>query len=138
MRYAERLSFDYIDHTCPIVDNLTEQCLELLIEDLSKIITNQLTDEQIQEVDDIVKYRVNTLIGKVKVHATERLRSALIDCCDDLQATKEERDNALSDASIIESDKDRFESDVEYYKSEVNRLENLVFDLEVKLGEFDE
>lgn len=133
MSYAERMSFDYVEQTCPAVDALTDTCLELVQEDLEKLLLGILTQEQIQEIGDLVQYRVVTLIGKVKNNATEKMREALIDCCYDLKKMEDERDNALSDVDKIEQDKDRYESDADYYKTEADRLENLVYELECKL-----
>lgn len=133
MSYAERMSFDYVEQTCPAVDALTDTCLELVQEDLEKLLSGILTQEQIQEIGDFVQYRVETLIGKVKDNATERLRTALIDCCSDLKTMEYERDSALSDVDKVEQEKDMCESDSDYYRAEANRLENLVYELECKL-----
>lgn len=133
MSYAERLSYGYIEQTCPKVDALENKCLELIQEDLEGELGALLNKDQIQMIGDLVQYRVETLVGMIKEFATEPLRDALIDCCNTISDFEDEKDEALGKLDNAESEKAALESDVDWYKSEVLRLESEVSDLETKL-----
>ena len=135
MSYSERLSYDYIEQTCPKVNNLEIKCLELIQEDLEQNLTGLLSKEQVRSVGDLVEYRVSTLVGMIKEFATEPLRCALIDCCSDLKGFEESKNEALNNLDKVESENSNLESDIEWYKLEINRLESYIYNLESKLGE---
>ena len=135
MSYSERLSYGYIEQTCPKVDSLEIKCLELIQEDLEHNLTGLLSKEQTQSIGDLIEYRVSTLVGMIKEFATEPLRHALVDCCDDLKGFEESKNEALDNLDKVESEKSNLESDIEWYKLELNRLEAYICDLESKLGE---
>ena len=135
MSYSERLSYGYIEQTCPKVDSLEIKCLELIQEDLEHNLTGLLSKEQTQSIGDLIEYRVSTLVGMIKEFATEPLRHALVDCCDDLKGFEESKNEALDELDKVESEKSNLESDIEWYKLELNRLEAYICDLESKLGE---
>lgn len=101
---AERLSYGYIKQTCHIVNSLEDECLELLLVDLKDIDTKYF---------DIIQYRIETLVGKIKEHATEPSRDALIDCCIDIKSY----DEAISKLEEIYQEIDTMEYYMEYYKS---------------------
>lgn len=86
-------------------------------------------------VGDLVQYRVETLVGMIKEFATEPLRAALIECCDNISDFENERDGALKDLDKVEYEKAIIEGDLDWYKSEVLRLESELSNLETKLGE---
>ena len=71
MSYAERLSYGYIEQTCPKVNALEYKCLELIQEDLEGKLSDLLNKDMIQMVGDLVQYRVETLVGMIKEFATE-------------------------------------------------------------------
>lgn len=135
MSYSERLSYGYIEQTCPKVDSLEIRCLELIQEDLDHNLTGLLSKEQIQSVGDLVEHRVSTLVGMIKEFATEPLRHALIDCCDDIKGFEDSKNEALNNLDKVESENSNLESDIEWYKLEINRLESYIYNLESKLGE---
>ena len=135
MSYSERLSYGYIEQTCPKVDSLEIKCLELIQEDLEHNLTGLLSKEQTQSIGNLIEYRVSTLVGMIKEFATEPLRHALVDCCDDLKGFEESKNEALDNLDKVESEKSNLESDIEWYKLELNRLEAYICDLESKLGE---
>ena len=66
MSYAERLSYTYIEQTCPKVDGLESKCLELIQEDLECKLKGTLDNVQVQMISDLVQYRVETLVGMIK------------------------------------------------------------------------
>lgn len=66
MSYAERLSYVYIEQTCPKVNELEYTCLELIQEDLKGKLGDLLNKDMIQSVGDLVQYRVETLVGMIK------------------------------------------------------------------------
>lgn len=80
MSNAEKLSLNYIGHTCPIVDGLELDCIDIIYKDFIKL---GYSDEW-EKLRYIIEGRIGTLVGKIKENATEKLRDALIDCCDDL------------------------------------------------------
>ena len=133
MSYAERLSYVYIEQTCPKVDALAYKCLELIQEDLESKLKETLDNDQIQVIGDLVQYRVETLVGMIKEFATEPLRAALIDCCNSMSDFENEKDEALKELDKVEGEKSMLESDIDWYKSEVSRLESEVSNLETKL-----
>ena len=135
MSYAERLSYTYIEQTCPKVDALESKCLELIQEDLEGKLSDLLNKDQIQMVGDLVQYRVETLVGMIKEFATEPLRAALVDCCNDMSDFENERDRVLKVLDKVEYEKAIIEGDLDWYKSEVLRLESELSNLETKLGE---
>ena len=135
MSYAERLSYTYIEQTCPKVDELESKCLELIQEDLESKLKETLDNDQIQVISGLVQYRVETLVGKIKEFATEPLRAALVDCCNDVSDFENERDEALKDLDKAVDEKLVIEDDLDWYKSEVLRLESELSNLETKLGE---
>lgn len=120
MPNVERMSYGYIDQTCPIVDGLTATCLELIQADLDKILDGSNHDPQ--AIGDAVEYRVETLIGKIKQHVTEKFRVALMDCCSDLRDMESERDHSERNYDRMENERDSLVADVEYYQNEVARL----------------
>ena len=135
MSYAERLSYVYIEQTCPKVDALEYKCLELIQEDLEGKLEDLLNKDMIQMIGDLIQHRVETFVGMIKEFATEPLREALIDCCSSMSDFENEKDEALKDLDKVESEKGRLESDIDWYKSEVLRLESEISDLETKLGD---
>ena len=135
MSYAERLSYGYIEQTCPKVDALEYKCLELIQEDLEGKLGDLLNKDMIQMVGDLVQYRVATLVGMIKEFATEPLREALIDCCNSTSDFENEKDEALKSLDNVESEKGMLESDIAWYKYEVLRLESEISNLETKLGD---
>lgn len=135
MSYAEKMSYKYIEQTCPKVDELESKCLELIQEDLEGKLGDLLNKDHIQMVGDLVQYRVETLVGMIKEFATEPLRAALIDCCNNISDFEKERDEALKNLDKVEDEKIMIEEDLDWYKSEVLRLVYEVDSLETKLGE---
>ena len=135
MSYAERLSYGYIEQTCPKVDALEYKCLELIQEDLEGKLGDLLNKDQIQMIGNLVQYRVETLVGMIKEFVTEPLREALIDCCNSISDFENENDEALKYLDKVESEKGMLESDIDWYKSEVLRLESEISNLETKLGD---
>ena len=135
MFYAEKKSYGYIEQTCPKVDELESKCLELIQEDLESKLKETLDNDQIQVISGLVQYRVETLVGMIKEFATEPLRAALIDCCNDVSDFENERDEALKDLDKAVDEKLIIEDDLDWYKSEVLRLESELSNLETKLGE---
>ena len=133
MSYAERMSYGYIEQTCPKVDELESKCLELIQEDLESKLKGILDNAQIQMISDLVQYRVETLVGMIKEFATEPLRAALIDCCNTISDFENEKDEALKELDKLESEKGLLEGDIDWYKSEVLRLESEISNLETKL-----
>ena len=135
MSYAERLSYGYIEQTCPKVNALEYKCLELIQEDLEGKLGDSLNKDMIQMVGDLVQYRVETLVGMIKEFATEPLRESLIDCCNSMSEFENEKDEALKELDKLESEKGLLEDDIDWYKSEVLRLVSEVSNLETKLGD---
>ncbi len=135
MSYAERMSYGYIEQTCPKVDKLESKCLELIQEDLESKLKGILDNAQIQMIGDLVQYRVETLVGMIKEFATEPLRATLVDCCNNISDFENERNAALKDIDKVECEKGLLEDDIDWYKSEVLRLESEVSNLETKLGD---
>ena len=135
MSYAERMSYGYIEQTCPKVDELESKCLELIQEDLESKLKETLDNAQVQMISDLVQYRVETLVGMIKEFATEPLRAALVDCCNDMSDFENERDRVLKVFDNVEYEKSIIEGDLDWYKSEVLRLESELSNLETKLGE---
>ena len=135
MSYAERLSYTYIEQTCPKVDGLESKCLELIQEDLECKLKGTLDNVQVQMISDLVQYRVETLVGMIKEFATEPLRKALIDCCNSMSDFENEKDKALKYLDKMEDEKELLEDDIDWYKSEVLRLESEMSNLETKLGD---
>ncbi|MBQ0111512.1 MAG: hypothetical protein KBT03_00110 [Bacteroidales bacterium] len=123
MSKAERESYGYVDQTCPIVDSLTQTCLELIQKDLEESLCF-LSKNLIDGVGDKIQYRVETLIGKIKENATEPLRCALIDVICEKQIAEDDRDEALNLADKWSDEKDSAESDCEYWKSLYEQKEN--------------
>ena len=135
MFYAERMSYGYIEQTCPKVDELESKCLELIQEDLEHKLKGTLDNAQIQMISDLVQYRVETLVGMIKEFATEPFRKALVDCCNTISDFENEKDEALKELDKLESENGLLEDDIDWYKSEVLRLESEVSNLETKLGD---
>ena len=135
MFYAEKMSYGYIEQTCPKVDELESKCLELIQEDLESKLKGILDNAQIQMISDLVQNRVETLVGMIKEFATEPLRAALVDCCNNISDFENERNAALKDIDEAEYEKGLLEDDIDWYKSEVLRLESEVSNLETKLGD---
>ena len=135
MFYAEKMSYGYIEQTCPKVDELESKCLELIQEDLESKLEGTLDNAQIQMISDLVQYRVETLVGMIKEFATEPLRAALVDCCNNISDFENERNAALKDIDKAECEKGMLEDDIDWYKSEVLRLESEISNLETKLGD---
>ena len=135
MSYAERMSYGYIEQTCPKVDKLESKCLELIQEDLEGKLGDLLNKDMIQMIGDLVQYRVETLVGMIKEFATEPLRAALVDCCNNISDFENERNAALKDIDKVECEKGLLEDDIDWYKSEVLRLESEISNLETKLGD---
>lgn len=135
MSYAERLSYRYIEQTCPKVDALESKCLELIQEDLESKLKETLDNDQIQVIGYLVQYRVETLVGMIKEFATEPLRAALVDCCSNISDFEKEMDEALKDLDKVEDEKLIIEDDLNWYKAEVLRLESELSNLETKLGD---
>ena len=135
MSCAERMSYGYIEQTCPKVDALENKCLDLIQEDLEGKLGGLLNKDQIQMIGDLVQHRVETLVGMIKEFATEPLRKALVDCCNTISDFENEKDEALKELDKLESEKGLLEDDIDWYKSEVLRLESEVSNLETKLGD---
>lgn len=117
MSKAERESLNYINETCPKVNELEEQCIELIIKDL------ELRDiPDMSDLSLLIQRRVSTLVGKIKEHATEPMRSALVEVCSDLQEAREEVESKESEISYLQDKIDSLECEVDYYSKETSRL----------------
>ena len=117
MSKAERESLNYINETCPKVNELEERCIELIIKDL------ELCDiPDISDLSLLIQHRVSTLVGKIKEHATEPMRSALVDACSDLQEARSEVERKESEISYLQDKIDSLECEVDYCSKETSRL----------------
>ena len=130
MFYAEKMSYGYIEQTCPKVDELESKCLELIQEDLESKLKGILDNTQIQMISDLVQYRLETLVGMIKEFATEPLRAAITDCCNNILDFEKEIAEALKDLDKVEDEKLIIEDDLDWYKAEVLRLESELSNLE--------
>lgn len=117
MSKAERESLNYINETCPKVNELEGQCIELIIKDLELCNIPDMSDLSL-----LIQRRVSTLVGMIKEHATEPMRSALVDVCSDLQEAREEVESKESEISYLQDKINSLEREVDYYSDEVSRL----------------
>ena len=117
MSKAERESLNYINETCPKVNELEEQCIELIIKDLELCNIPDMSDLSL-----LIQRRVSTLVGMIKEHATEPMRSALVDVCSDLQEAREGVESKESEISYLQDKIYSLEREVDYYSGEVSRL----------------
>lgn len=112
MSNAEKLSLDYIGHTCPIVNQLESDCIDILREDF---IRHGFGSEW-ESLNYLIENRIGILVGKIKENATEKLRDALIDCCDDLI-------KAESNIVELEQKVGHLDSKIESLETEIHFLE---------------
>lgn len=73
MSKAERMSFDMIDATCPVVDKLMKECISNIKMDL----------DEYHDIDGdkYIESHIDDMVRSIKEMATEKLREALIDAC---------------------------------------------------------
>lgn len=112
MPNAEKLSLEYIGHTCPIVDGLELDCIDIIHKDF----TQQGYVDEWEKLRHIIEGRIGTLVGKIKENATEKLRDALIDCCDNLIKVE-------SNVTELEQKVNHLEDKIESLETEIHFLE---------------
>lgn len=117
MSKAQRESLNYINETCPKVNELEEQCIEIIIKDLELCNIPDMSDLSL-----LIQRRVATLVGKIKEHATEPMRSALVEVCSDLQEARSEVESKAYEISCLQDKVDNLECELAYCSSEVSRL----------------
>ena len=135
MSRATRVSYDYIEQTCPIVDSLTDTFIQVMVKDLDNNfdLDTTLKNQLLDNIED----RVSILIGKIKENVTEKFREALIDSISENTALEDEATEQQNRADEIQNLLDMVERDNEYYQDMINELENKVSDLETKLDELE-
>lgn len=110
-----------IDHTCPIVDDLTARCISLIKSDIEALALSDNLDTMLKS---LVEKRIDVLVGKIKEEATEKMRGALdtlVSDIDDLEGKLYDSEREVIGLSNIV---DSLESDVQYWESKYNELEN--------------
>lgn len=148
MSKAERDSYGYVEQTCPIVDALTATCLELIQEDLENKFRHHIEEDALHLITDQIQYRVETLIGKIKENATEKLRAALIDSIqesysvtdcleEEIKFKDKEIDNLERQVDVLEYENQDLSLQISDLNSDVERLEKEVEDLENRIYKLD-
>lgn len=114
-----------IDHTCPIVDDLTARCISLIKSDIEAL---GLVDNLDEMLINLVEKRIDVLVGKIKEGVTEKMRGALDTLVSEIDDLEGRLEGALEDSERfvreLENTIDSLESDVQYWESKYNELEN--------------
>lgn len=112
-----KYSTDIIDQTCPVVDDLTQTCLSLIDDDFRDIGLEGGYDNEIWK---LVEKRVNTLVGKIKENATEKMRDALDMLVNEVNSLEDDKEELEDTLSKTEDQLCQAQSDVEYWEDQYN------------------
>lgn len=128
MSKAERISYSYIEQTCPKVNELERQCIDILIEDLKSFGIYDTSQEFL-----VIESRISTLVGKIKEQATEKLRESLINACDKIECLEADLYDKEREVSELESQLDNQKDETEYYANLSSDLQDQISNLESQL-----
>lgn len=116
---ADKLSYDKIGETCPILDNLVYDT----IKEIDKLELESDVSNKIEEI-------INELIEDVKKYATIPLRDNLTETCGDLLRLEDDIESLEYDKRHFEDEVGSLSSQLEIANSRIIYLEDMMFNIE--------
>lgn len=131
-------SFNYIKETCPKVDEITDNCRNLLHKIIQSefINTNKLSAELYDELYDHINDCFKEVNDNIKKEVTYKMREAINDACSEIIELEDKTQDLEDEISKLKSSNEELSENLELEKDKNNELKQLNDELEESINDY--